>query len=284
MEPNLDLSNVSGLYGPGAYWAWVMGTTSALIGAVSDSEEVVQKFPFVSLDFVISMLYVIATSFDFLRRAYLISLGEQLVRADVECQAAMHVCYMALPFLIIAITVSNRTLRHIWTAAYLLGGAYAVPMIWGALDKKPGDYEYWFEGLYSVWQLLAYAILIPIDQAPPRVKRIFIPVFLFLHLCIFEYSERRPRSFAPISFFTPISGSKITDLDQAVSLISAAFALAFQWWRYPRRLFQKKRPEPVRSTSLLVESGGEPPVDDYSPDAYVAEWKRIEELETLQNF
>jgi hypothetical protein len=36
--PTTELASVSGFYGPGAYWAWVLCTISAIVGSIKDKD------------------------------------------------------------------------------------------------------------------------------------------------------------------------------------------------------------------------------------------------------
>lgn len=263
LEPNPDISKVSGFYGPGTYWAWVLGMISVVTGTLfEDNTRRSTLRP--SPDFLVCMVYAIASAIHFYQRSYALFLGKHELVQDAEIQATMHILYTAIPFFAVATAYKAAETQVIWLLAYLLGGGLAMPVIWGGdfrkMEWEKGSSEMRFQGCYAAWHLIILIIVNTLQEHYPRYIKLAPPLILVAHLGILEIGGRRPPSFSFSSSFTPYSGSSLSDMDQATSLASAAILLAYQWklWRLPKRILRTLQRRlwlsSIQSGSLAAES------------------------------
>lgn len=262
-EADPDISQVSGLYGPGAYGAWLLTIASATINVILESRTPSANPPTFSTHFILSTLYLAVSSIRFYRRALAISFATHLLAKDATCQAAMHVCYVAIPFFAVCIVNSKQASRYVWMAAYIGVGAWALPLIWGDKEYITLDYrELAFQGLFTAWHFIAVYVLDLIETSHQQFKSLFTPGFIIIHYILLEVGGRRPLSLSPRSL-TPSTESKLFDLDQLACLLITIITLAYQWkiWRHDNpvaRLWNRKAQKEIlhiRGNPVELEKG-----------------------------
>ncbi|PVF91538.1 hypothetical protein CPB86DRAFT_316763 [Serendipita vermifera] len=103
-QPCLTLGSVSGFYGPGAYWGWILTILSAMVDMESKDEE-----DGISPDFVAACLYTLVAMVDVQFRLDI----TQNAKKDLQLQAALHIVYAGLVYSSIAF-IFGRYLFQPW--------------------------------------------------------------------------------------------------------------------------------------------------------------------------
>ncbi|PVF90944.1 hypothetical protein CPB86DRAFT_830805 [Serendipita vermifera] len=146
--PNGEIENVSGLYGPGAYWAWVLCTISAILSsAVEDNPQ-----SMISADHIVSFLYSMSSTYWYYIRVAWYGLEGPALLQDHSVQAA-------------AFTLHTSSLL------------YALGAIFSTRGKKGP----WI--IFAVWDcwLLWISPMLTVDLGSKLVTVIALPIlFIFL--------------------------------------------------------------------------------------------------------
>jgi hypothetical protein len=249
MPPNIELASVSGFYGPGTYWAWVLCTMSAVVGSTTDKNP-----SLLSPDQVASFIYFLSSIY---------GNGRRIAR----CQYPLYDNLIQDPSFQAASFVLNTA-----TLVYGLGAAFSTPR-----KKIP-----WI--VFAVWSLVllflspmahsdtslqwACTFIILVMYYPIGIGAILtghawkISPFLLVPFTLLEMIKARSLGIDP-TFITPRTTSKITDMDQIAALLAAIGVIVYQWklWNVPyniaRRIRRRFQRNPVRSNSIELENRNE---------------------------
>jgi hypothetical protein len=228
-QPCMTIEDISGFYGPGVYWAWVITTISAMVSTLSADRDKI-----VSIDFIGSSLYALASMGD-LHLRFCQTCDQQI---EFQLKASLQVISTSsiLSFLTLFIgefwhkddnTVFSSGRWQLWKAfllAPLIQGVFWVSWsirysfrlevmfflflcIWGGgLWYKLRDHAVWRTARYSYLLLVAH------------------------QFGYFDYSKEASLT-QPT--FTLLSGAKLSDLDQALTLATTILVMMVQWkaWR-----------------------------------------------------
>ncbi|PVF92823.1 hypothetical protein CPB86DRAFT_158062 [Serendipita vermifera] len=244
--PSGEVENVPGLYGPGAYWAWVLCTISAISSSAAEGH----SSSIVTPDQIISFIYSTSSMYWYYIRAAWYGIEGPALLQDHSVQAASFILHISSLFHALGAISSTEDKRIPWL----------------------------FFAIWDCW-LLWISPMMTVDLRSMLVTTTILPILFSgcLTLTIqYQSSHRgtalslllpfivleavRTRFFADYSFLmSPRTTYNITDLDQIVSLISAITVIVYQWelWK-PSSVLQRSRAyfrlTPVRSNSIRLES------------------------------
>jgi hypothetical protein len=227
--PAVEIEKVSGLYGPGTYWAWAMSMISAAITLHkqrSNNERLL-----LPPDLMAASIYPLVSFIDMVQRTN----GNDIHWAqDFQAQAAFHVVYTTSWYTGIFVLATSS---KIWTIfmhcalSALFNSVVIFNLLGGVLDRTKGDVG---EGkilfIISSSLVASYGLCFFIPWVHRRrFRSTDQPEFIFLFLAFtFVHALIAGVGLLPRSF-SPRTGSSIVDLDQAVSLATAIFLLSYQW-------------------------------------------------------
>jgi hypothetical protein len=231
-QPCTTIEDISGFYGPGVYWAWVITTISAMISTLSADRDKI-----VSIDFIGSSLYALASMGDLQLRAC----QKCTQQIEFQLKASLQIISTSsiLSFLTLFIgefwhkddsTIFSSGQWQLWKAILL------APLMQGTL------WTFWWINHTETPLLLNLFIFTVVcylggimwymsrEDAFRRTMRYgFLIVFAHV-LGLFDYSKE-PAYTRPT--FNPLSGAKLSDMDQALTLATTILVMMVQWkaWR-----------------------------------------------------
>jgi hypothetical protein len=245
--PSGELEEVPGLYGPGAYWAWVLCTISAIISSATEGHSSSALSP----DQIASFIYSICSMYWYHGRVAWYGLHGPVILKDHSIQAASFVLNACSVLHILGAIFSIKKKRTPWIVLiiwelYLL---FLSPMM--EISRTTiAVHGYFFPVLCLVCAVIAF-VFHPWYWATTLVS--LIP-FIWMEAL-------RTQWFSTYSFqISPKTTYEITDLDQMVSLLSATAVVVYQWklWRPSaviRRLRTAFRRNTTRNSSNRLELG-----------------------------
>jgi hypothetical protein len=228
-HPCTKMEDVSGFYGPGAYWAWILTMFSATISSIWRDEEEYS----ISIDFVAACLYTLASMGDVQLRFC----SQTDIKSDFQAQAALDITYVAFfltswvvllhiwrlerresPFRRPTPSKAQRYKHRIWAAFFFVIGVHTMSL---------GHY------LFDILDL--------VQMEPPMILCLgafafifYLPMSLMMRFILWIYLEviigfriRTELFSSPIS--APRTGAKFTDMDQIISFLTTVVVLLVQW-------------------------------------------------------
>jgi hypothetical protein len=242
--PTTELASVSGFYGPGAYWAWVLCTISAIVGSIKGKD----TSPMLSSDQVASFIYSASSMYWYHARVVWYRLDGPNLLQDPSVQAASLVLNVSLLLHGFGALFSAKRKRIPWL----------VILVWDA----------WFlllspimsVGLFpiiahcGIFPLVCGIVFQNVDKIHHPLKIAPLPLMLFI---LFEAVKANNLGIHYI-VFTPRTTSHLTDMDQLVSLVTVIGVTLYQWelWNVPRvvRLLRTHlRRNPFKVNSVYLE-------------------------------
>lgn len=222
------VENVSGLYGPGAYWAWILTTISAMFTTFSADQDKI-----VSIDFIGSFLYALAAIGDLQLRVCLECHADN---RDLQYKASLHIMGVSNLFCLLALVLGELRYSTTVLASYQW-------QLWKAFQLAPYFqvtlWLYWVATGNISWTLVFSTFHIsPLgwlrtsnrgDGGLRCIRYGYISVFILS--CV--TGQEPVGKLSGLPFFPPLSGAKLSDMDQALTLVTAILALTVQWkaWR-----------------------------------------------------
>jgi hypothetical protein len=244
--PSTDISSVSGFYGPGAYWAWFICTISAVVGSTTKSHP---PSPVLSLDQVASFIYsTYSTYWYYIRVLYYGLYGSNILR-DPSVQAASLVLNMSALLHALGVMVSVEEKRIPW----VLFAAWDILLLF----FSPTMSVHLFSALLHLTIPLMFYILAIVSEK----FQIYWTTRSFPFLIFILLEGVKAHYFGTYSFtFTPKTASKITDMDQMVSFMTAIAGVVYQWqlWSVPslvQRLRIRSQQNSLCINAMRLESG-----------------------------
>ncbi|PVF96234.1 hypothetical protein CPB86DRAFT_787120 [Serendipita vermifera] len=243
------LEEVSGLYGPGTYYAWLLAMLSA---ALTQYYRPIEERRLFSADLISAFAYIIVSIVDMSRRD-----AQPNGVNDLQALAAFHIVYVAswFSFIFCFLTRSNSWLNLSYTTSTIL-----VLWLLGISLKACRSND-----LHCLGLGIFVSVVSPITWVETWGRIQFINFrslmfsasvpFLVAHILIPNFGHH-PRSLAPRT------SSSILELDQGVALATMIMVLSYQWeiWnaipfllRYGREKFGSRSPQSSESrTSFLT--------------------------------
>ncbi|PVF91536.1 hypothetical protein CPB86DRAFT_878461, partial [Serendipita vermifera] len=239
-QPCTTLEDVSGYYGPGAYWAWLLTTLSAAASTLSKAD-----MGSISMDFIASSVYVIAAMGDFQFR---LCLGCD-IKSDFQAQAALHIISVSGLCNFIFLSMGEWKFRGKVDRGPLSSGKW---VLWRTLLSfitiESISRIYWVQEdrdfgpsvsvllLFGLMLLQLYIFRNTTNSWIQRALPYWL-VCLLLGTCTFKY-QRDERLYAWL-LSPPPTQAKFSDMDQIVPLAATMLALSAQWkvWTIPTRIF-----------------------------------------------
>jgi hypothetical protein len=244
--PNTELASVSGFYGPGTYWAWVLCTISAIVSSSTDSN----TSP-ISADQIASFIYFISSMYGNGGRIARCQfpLHDNLLQ-DPSFQAASLVLNTAISLYGLGATFSTERKRIPWV----------VFAVWSLLVLFLSPMAHLDTSLQWAYVFIILAMYCPIGVGAMLTEHSWIILpFLLMPFLLLEMVKAYSLGIDP-TFITPRTTSKITDMDQIASVLTAIGVIIYQWelWNVPnviRHIRTRFRRNPVRSNSIQLETG-----------------------------
>ncbi|PVF91537.1 hypothetical protein CPB86DRAFT_316762 [Serendipita vermifera] len=232
-QPCLTPESVSGFYGPGAYWGWILTILSAIADMVLSNED-----DGISPDFVAACLYTLVAMVDTQFRLNI----TRHIKNELQLQAGLHVIYVAwlcssLAFVLgqyiyesshdvisfVIATLSGPWKFRLWAPFMLLTTMHTLTIGHTVVGVTP-------ETFAIDAAVLAYTAMI-FFATGWFIKLVLWP-FLFCFL-VYEGGKpvRRGKYLWPIS--APHTESSILEMDQIASLMTTIVLLSIYWkaWR-----------------------------------------------------
>jgi hypothetical protein len=228
-HPYTKMEDVSGFYGPGAYWAWILTIFSAAISTIWRDEEDYS----ISIDFVAACLYTLASMGDVQLRFC----SQADIKGDFQAQAALDITYVAF-FLTSWIVLfhiwrlgrresrfhpptpsrAQRYKHRVWTAFFFVIGVHIMSLghhLFDILDLAQME-----PLMILCLGAFAFAFYLPMSL----VMRVTLWIYLEV---IIGFRIRTELFSSPIS--APRTGAKFTDMDQMISFLTTVVILLVQW-------------------------------------------------------
>jgi hypothetical protein len=245
--PSGELGEVPGLYGPGAYWAWVLCTISAIIGSTTEGHSRSALSP----DLIASSIYSICSMYWYHGRVAWYGLHGAIILQDHSIQAASFVLNACSVLHILGAIFSIKKKRTLWIVLiiwefYLL---WLSPML--EISRTTiAVHGYFFPILCLVCAVIAFVF----RPWPWGTTPVSLIPFIWMEAL-------RTQWFSTYSFqISPKTTYKLTDLDQMVSFLSAGTVVVYQWklWSpsaVTQHLRMAFRQNPVENSSIRLELG-----------------------------
>jgi hypothetical protein len=225
-QPCTTVESISGFYGPGAYWAWILTTISAIASTLSAGGE-----KELSIDFVSSSLYT------------LVAMGDLQLRACVKCdpqfdfqvKASLQVISMSSILCFLALLVGE-----IWRKGDNTGPSSGRWQLWKALLFFPflqaALWVSWIikhsiSVLLGIFMVVCFAgggmWLVLQENVAWRIIRHSYLCLIAHMLAAFQWSDQTSLLTRPT--LIPLSGAKLSDMDQVLTLVAAILVMIVQW-------------------------------------------------------
>jgi hypothetical protein len=229
---SVAIEDISGFYGPGAYWAWVITTISAMASTLSAG-----RAETVSFDFIGSSLYTLASLGDLQLRAC------QNCDQKIEFQLKASLQVISASSILSFVTLITGELWHKDNNTVFSSGQW---QLWKALILVPlmqgSLWAFWWIN-HTDYPLSLQPVLFIVScsivwglwhmfrgNAFQRTIRYSYALMVAHGLGLFDYSKGS--SFTRPTF-SPLSGAKLSDMDQALTLATTTLVMMIQWkpWR-----------------------------------------------------
>jgi hypothetical protein len=230
--PEIDINKVSGLYGPGTYWAWILSMLSA---AITLHKEHSNQEGSVPPDLIAASIYPLVAFIDMARRT---NRNDIHWAQDFQAQAAFHVVYAtSWCTAIFSLCTSSKfwiLFMHV-TLSALLNSVIMFNVLGGVLSRIEDEGDSKMTLVLSSGLAVSQGLSLFIYWAHRRRFRlsgqpdfiVAVLAFTLVHTFLARV-ELLPQS------FSPRTGANISDLDQAASLATAIILLSYQWRLIPR--------------------------------------------------
>jgi hypothetical protein len=216
---------VSGFYGPGVYWAWILTMVSATINTLMR-----QKEDSVSMDFYAVCIYALATMGDLQFR--LCKTCD--IKQDLQAQASLQIAFVCL----LCVSIIFMLCQLVFELQEVKGLADAL--------FGPKRFQVWAAFLFIIVAQIAslsnsiskigeslvvdfvFSLFLSWFAVPPYSYIKPIPgllLYIFLDASVRDLRNNPPY----FSLSPPQSGSSISDIDQILSLLATLTWLAIQW-------------------------------------------------------
>jgi hypothetical protein len=229
-QPCTTVESISGFYGPGAYWAWILTTISAIASTLSAGGE--KDF---SIDFVGSSLYVLAAMGDLQLRACL-KCDPQF---DFQVKASLQVISMSSILCLLALSTGEFWRKgdstgpsrrwQLWQA--LLFFPFLQAALWIAWIMKHS-----ISVTLVIFMVVCFAgggmWLVLEENVYWRTIRHGYLCLVAHMLAVFEWSDQVSLLTRPT--LIPLSGAKLSDMDQVLTLMATLLVMMVQWKVWPR--------------------------------------------------
>lgn len=220
--------NVSGFYGPGAFWAWVLTSISAIFKTFAADRKIIA-----SVDFIGSFLYALAAMGDWQLRICPDCLEDD---SDLQLKASLQIVGVSNLFCFLALVLGESyydemvlSSNHwqLWKA-FLLAHYFQLTL-WVSQLIRNNIFEALMISIcffFSMGRLWTAAR----ENGFVRCIRYYcvaLPIFSYVR----GLGPAGRLSALPLS--PPLSGAKLSDMDQALTLVTAILILTAQWkaWR-----------------------------------------------------
>jgi hypothetical protein len=247
MPPGPELRAVPGLYGPGAFTAWVLCTISAIIDASAGDHPSSRLSP----DLIASLVYSTCSVYWHHGRSITRFVGGYDIFQDYSTQAGSFVFNVSVLLHALGLVFSTKQKKKFWSilTSWNIYLSFISPMTFAVTTIKA---VVTLSFILPMVSIIAYSIARESNLSPWR--RVPFPLLPFIMLEAFRCQFSTTRI-----LIIPKTTSSLTDLDQFVSLATGITVVAYQWklWdlaRIARRLRTKIRRAPVRSASLELEA------------------------------
>ncbi|PVF92824.1 hypothetical protein CPB86DRAFT_158067 [Serendipita vermifera] len=241
-----EAENVSGLYGPGAYWAWVLCTISAVLSSSAKGDSSSRFSP----DQIASFIYSTFSIYSYYIRVAWYGLNGPALLQDQSIQAASFILHISSLFHGLGAIFSIENKRVLWRVFV----AWDFWLLWTSpMTTVDSRSLVLIAAVLPIAYCCIVCIIVIYKPWPWKIGPFLLLPFILLEAIRTQY-------FVAYSFLmSPKTTCKLTDLDQLVSLMSAIVVITYQWglWK-PLTVFQRLRASfrrsPVRSRSIYLES------------------------------
>lgn len=239
------IEDVSPFYGPGAYWAWVLTTISALCSTLSMDRNGV-----VSLDFIGPFLYAFASMADYQLRIC----ADCQYQGDFQLKASLQIVAVSSLFCFLTLCIGegwhngDRTILtldqwQLWKS--LLLAPYFQVTIWilwvmsDTIVGLVGIFFICYVALPGLW----------VQNREDGFTRGFRYFLLYAFVIIYVVHEQPVGRLSALPLVPPLSGSKLSDVDQILTLSVATLVILVQWkaWRCIPSLASQRMKENKRT-------------------------------------
>jgi hypothetical protein len=238
------IEGVSGLYGPGAYSAWVFCTTSAIIGSAVKTGS--SKL---SPDQIASFLYSTFSMYWYhIRCSWYQQQSSELVQ-DYSVQAASFVFNISTLFHSLGCIFSTEENNGAWIL-FLIWDTW---ILWACpMAFLNGTSEAIHMLIIPIVFMLIFYLKANIRPRPWKLVPFLLLPFGLLEVVRCQFSSTW-------IFVIPKTGSSLTDLDQLVSLVTAIVVTVYEWrlWDLQgvaRKIRKGLQRTPTRSNSTQLEA------------------------------
>jgi hypothetical protein len=240
MPPGPEIDAVSGLYGPGAYIAWVLCTMSAIISSATEKNPSSTLSP----DIITSLLYSNVSVYWYHGRFFSRWTEGSDILQDYSAQTASFVFNVSTLLHGLGYIFNSKRRKNLW-AVFVVWDvwlSWISPVAFAFLARKSIVIQFYFAPM-----ILIITYIIVEYHNPSRWMLVLLPLlsFVLLEALRCQFSTAR-------ILVIPKTASNLTDLDQFVSLITAIVVLTYQWklWNLAsitRKLQTRSRRTPVQS-------------------------------------
>lgn len=235
VPPDVEISSVSGFYGPGTYWAWVICTLSAVVGSTIDTH----SSSVLSTDQIVSYIYSTFSVYWCYLRIVRYGLFGPNIFQDLSVQAASLVLNVSSLFHGLGAVLGISEKKKPW----VLFACWDLWLLTFSPAMTANTFSIWLHSSISIVGLVI-AFIEPNYRRSWKVVILLLATFVLL-----EGTKAHHPGTYPFSF-TPKTTSNLTDMDQMVSLVTAIAVVIYQWqlWNVPgvvqrfREHFQRKLP------------------------------------------
>jgi hypothetical protein len=239
MPPGPELEAVSGLYGPGAYIAWIVCTMCAIISSATEKNPSSRLSP----DMITSLLYSIISVYWYHGRFFSRWTEGSDILQDYSTQAASFIFNISTLLHGLGFIFNSNRRKNLW-AVFVLWDAwlsFTSPITFAFLPKKSILIQVYFVPIISI---ATYITVKYHNQSPWMLVPLPLLSFVLLEAFRCQFSTAR-------IFVIPKTASSLTDSDQFVSLITAIAVVTYQWklWdlaSITRKLQTRSRRTPVQ--------------------------------------
>jgi hypothetical protein len=241
---NMEREGVSGVYGPGAYTAWILCTTSAIISSAAKSSS--SKL---SPDQIASFLYSTFSMYWYHIRCSWYGRESLDLVQDYSVQAASFVFNVSTLLHSLGCVLSTEEKNGPWIVL-LIWDTWILCTCPMALINRASSAIHVL--IIPIVFILIFYIKAKITPHPWKLVPFLLVPFGLLEAVRCQFSSTR-------IFIIPKTGSSITDLDQLVSLVTTIVVIVYEWrlWDLQgvaRKLRKFLRRSPIRSNSTQLEA------------------------------
>jgi hypothetical protein len=236
------IQEVSGLYGPGAYTAWVLCTVSAIIGSATNDDSSLMLSP----DQITSFLYSTGSLYWSYCHALRYQPEYRDFIQDPSVQAASFVFNVSALLHGIGLVFSTERKREIWRFFVVWDAWLCLTSPISFIDGPSFLMQIMGLGT-SIFSILP--TLFPEKPSPWVFSFLLLMPFIALEATRLQFSDG-------LINFIPKTTSSLTDLDQLITLVTAVVLLVYQWRIWDLRpiydrLRGRSRRTPIRGYLIL---------------------------------